>query len=170
MSEPRPFKLSQYLSKIQSFLLPVAYKPSQIQGVIAQVILKSDKREADLKWFFSWIVRSQSAITWLLINRIYNKVRNWNIFREFRLSENAWSAFHKFWKLWETSRRKPLAECNWRPNYVVIQLQKLQIKLDTCYKIPSWLYADYVTDKLAENQSRSRILLQYSYREWACPI
>ena len=34
-----------------------------------------------------------------------------------------------------------------------------KFKSDTCNRTPTWSHADYVTNKRAENQSRSRILL-----------
>jgi len=39
-----------------------------------------------------------------------------------------------------------------------------KFKLDTCNWTPTWSHADYVTNRRAENQSRTRILLQIRLR------
>ena len=53
------------------------------------------------------------------------------------------------------------SERNWRKNHVGIQLQESnykKFKSDTCNWTPTWSRADYVTNRLPGNQSRSRIL------------
>ena len=74
---------------------------SIIQGVIARVISKSDEYEARGRFEITstitpWIVRHEVQ---LLINRIYNKFWEKNVFWELFLSDNVYSAFPKFWKL-----------------------------------------------------------------------
>ena len=81
----------------------------------------------------------------LLINRIYNKFWFWEVL----LSEKIRSAF----QLLKTVR-------NIAKNAIkagVISISKF--KLDTCNWTPTRWRADYVTNRRAENQSRSRISL-----------
>ena len=57
--------------------------------------------------------------------------------------------------------RTHLSVRDWRANGVVSQLQvsNLKFKLDNCDWIPTWSRADYATNRRAQNQSKSRILL-----------
>jgi len=51
---------------------------------------------------------------------------------------------------------------DWRANGVGVQLQVSNLKLfklDTCNWTPTWSRADYATNRRAQNQSKSRILL-----------
>ena len=63
----------------------------------------------------------------------------------------------------ETVWRKPIISAhNWHANHEGIQSQVSsyeKFKLDTCNWTPIWLCIDYVTNRHAENQSQSRILL-----------
>ena len=135
-------------------------KWSTIQGVIARVISKSDEREAwgrfeNTSVITPWIVRHEVK---LLINRTYNKFRN----KKFFWAKTYVALFISFENCRKHCEGSHQSACNWRENHVGIQLQVSnykKFKSDTCNWTPTWSRADYVTNRRAENQSRSRILL-----------
>ena len=137
---------------------------STIQGVIERVISKWEEREARGRFeitstIIPWIVRHEVQ---LLIYRIYNKFREKMSSESFFWAKTSVALFLSVENCRKHCKGSLWGARNWHENHVGIQLQVCdykKFKSDSCNWTPTWSRADYVANRRAENQSRSRILL-----------